>query len=99
MFDKYIVVLRYRSTLYSKNNSVARRATGAATLGGVPSTSFSGVRTQVPGSSQLTVMSPTKRSGEVRLAAHVHTKVDSPHNPDFSALVRKVWDNRCEAVV
>jgi hypothetical protein len=35
-------------------------------------------------------LSPTKRSGEVRLSAHVLTKVDSPYNPDFSALVRKV---------
>lgn len=37
----------------------------------------------------LGIMSPPRRA-EVRLSAHVHTKVDSPHNPDFSALVRKV---------
>lgn len=39
--------------------------------------------------------SPLKRA-EVRLSAHVHTKVDSPHNPDFSALVRKISIDRLE---
>ncbi|XP_053993618.1 uncharacterized protein LOC128884326 isoform X2 [Hylaeus volcanicus] len=41
-------------------------------------------------------LSPTKRSGEVRLSAHVLTKVDSPYNPDFSALVRKISIDRLE---
>lgn len=40
--------------------------------------------------------SPAKRMEVVRLSTHAVTKIDSPHNPDFSALVRKISIDRLE---
>eukprot|EP01071_Lankesteria_metandrocarpae_P010067 Lankesteria_metandrocarpae@DN5282_c0_g1_i1.p1 len=38
----------------------------------------------------------TRSAERVRLSGRVHTKIDSPHNPDFSALVRKISIDRLE---